>query len=282
MACQRSGPGLLLHRPMCVFRPCADMCRKDAPHVRHAASAMLSKRFRCCRLMTPPKRAPPSSGPPPRGPALVRHLTNGSRFVSRSFSLVWYSVMSSQGSHRAVEASDHRSRGGVGKGAFSKEDVQAAVAEGVRVALLAERREREAREATAAREREERELEERAERERERERDREAAEAQRHDADDARTPSKEGVPVGLASAWLSSHGYYPGDDGYDKLQKVYCKVQPGLAERVVDLPGKITLAVRNARAYLSRTVKDILMLELTYTEDADRGIPVVRSVCVCV
>ena len=65
------------------------------------------------------------------------------------------------------------------------------------------------------------------------------------------------LPEGLAGPWLSRHGYYPDHAQYQKLLKVYYKVQPGL-RHWSETEKKVGLAVRNARSHLGRSLKAVM------------------------
>ncbi len=76
------------------------------------------------------------------------------------------------------------------------------------------------------------------------------------------------VPDGLAGSFLSKYGYYPSQESLDRLQKLYVKLQPSL-KGSSDLFARMTLAVRNCRAHLSRQIKATLCTLLAHTKVGD-------------
>lgn len=89
------------------------------------------------------------------------------------------------------------------------------------------------------------------------------------------------VPEGLASAWMSKYTYYPSVDEQDKLFRFYIKQQPSLQD-VPDLSTKISLAIRNARAHVSRSVKEALPTVVAHAACPARAVATVRACVVSV
>ncbi len=87
------------------------------------------------------------------------------------------------------------------------------------------------------------------------------------------------MPQGLAGAWMSKHGYYPSDKQFTKLQKLYYKVQPGLAD-ASGVASKIGVAVRNVRSYLSRSLRAAMPDLLAHSPSPKGGMTKVCLPCI--
>ena len=65
------------------------------------------------------------------------------------------------------------------------------------------------------------------------------------------------APQGLAASYLTKNGYYPSFEDEANIGKLYVKTQPDLAGDP-GLGAMVGQAIRNARAHLSRLVKEVL------------------------
>ena len=86
------------------------------------------------------------------------------------------------------------------------------------------------------------------------------------------------VPEGLAAAFLGKNGYYPDHTQSGELVDLYLKVQPAL--RLMDgFAARIAVAARNARAHISRIIKEALPAYFPHDVDHGTDLATVRLCC---